>query len=116
MLASFEEVSEKLGWSSFRASLLLFGWASNELANISFLIGWEDIWDLTSIKNIVDILKETFLLDLCISEQEGSWVSFSSNESHELFDIFSPLLSSIILFNLYLIDIKVSHLGGKSGK
>jgi len=70
LLASFEEIAEKLGWSSFRASLLFFCWASNELANISFLISREDIWNLTSIKNIVDILKETFLLDLCISEQE----------------------------------------------
>ena len=108
-LAPFKEICEQFLRSPVGALFLLFGWASHEFNNINLLIGWEDIRDLTSIQNIVYVFKEVLLLDLSVSEQERSWVSFTTNLSHKLFYIFSPLLSSVLLLDLNLIDIKVRN-------
>jgi len=115
-LASLKEKSEEFLWRSVRASFFFLGWTSYKLTNISFLINREDIWNFTSVQNIVDILKETFLLDLGISEKERGCVTFTTNLSHKLFDVLSPFLGSINFFDFNLEHIEVRNLGGESTK
>lgn len=70
LLASFQEIRKELSRGSLWASLFFLGWTSHQLTDIGLLISWENVGHLTSVENIVDILKETFLLDLSIGEKE----------------------------------------------
>jgi hypothetical protein len=114
--ASLKEITKQLLWRSVRASFFIFSWCSHKLTDISFLIGWENVRDFTGVENIVDILKETLLLDLGISEKECGRVTFATDLSHQFFDVFSPLLSSVDLLDFNLEHIEVRNLGCKSTK
>jgi len=108
--ASLNKVGEELSWSSFWASILRLSSRSNKFTQVSLFISCKQIGYFSSIKNVVDILKEPFLFDLSVSEYEGRGLSFAATTSQEVLHVVTPLLHTVVLLDLYLIDLVVTHL------
>jgi hypothetical protein len=112
LLEESKELSHRSGW----ASLKFFSSSSYKLAHICLFIRWEDVRDLTSVQNVVDILHEGLHFDLGVGEQESGGIGTLTSLSHENLEILTPLLHSVVLFDFNLEDVEVTHATGQSSQ
>ena len=83
------------------------------IANGNLFIDWEQVWNLTTIKKVVNVFKERFFDDLGIREQEYLWLVVDSRSLEETSDVFVELLFFVTLGDF---DGEVLHLVHGSGK
>jgi hypothetical protein len=109
-LAALNEEGEQLGRSALWAAIFRLGCRSNQFAYVGLLIRREQIGNFTSVEDVVDVLKESFLLDLSICEDEGSCHSLATAQAEQVFHVVTPLLHTVVLLDLHLINLVVAHL------
>jgi len=85
------------------------------IANGNLLVGWEQVWNLTTIEKVVDILKEGFFDDLSVGEQEDLGLVIDSRSSEETSDILVELLLFVTLRDFNGEGLHLLHGSGKSG-
>ena len=73
---------------------------SDFIANDFFLILREQVRNLTTIQQIVDVFQEVLTHDLCVREQELNWVLIQTTLSQELFDRLLDIFLLVVLGDL----------------
>jgi hypothetical protein len=70
----------------------------SDAVNDFVFIFWQvQVWNLTSVKHIVDVFNERFTNDLSISHDEGNLLSINSSSEHKVLHIFLELSVSVSL-------------------
>lgn len=109
ILASLLEEGKELCWCAILASTFFLRWASHIFADICLFVCSENVWNLTSVQDVVHIFKEALLLDLGIGEQERCLSSLGTCLPHQSFHVLAPFLRSVVLFDFNGENIKIAH-------
>jgi hypothetical protein len=112
LFASLYKEGEELAWGAFWASVFSFGCGANKLAKISFFICCKQVGDFTSVQDVVNIFKETFFLDLGVGKNEGSRLTLTTAHAEKVLHVVTPFLHTVVLLNLDLVDLIITHLRG----
>lgn len=73
-----------------------------------------EIGDLTVVENVVDILNECFIDDLCVWEQEDMRLTVDTSCAEQSIDhIFTPLFHTVALGHLEAYHLLTSNKSGK---
>ena len=86
------------------------------MADLVHIFWWVDVWNITRVEDIVDVFKEDFTFDLCISEQEHNGLVFEASLHQTLPQVLLPLSHPIVLGQLYLETVILCYVGRKPGK
>lgn len=75
-----------------------------------------EIWHVTTVKDVVDILKLLLLDDLSINKQEGGGLVIATSLHEGFLHIFTPVGHIVAFDDLDLEEFVVGAEGGKSGQ
>jgi hypothetical protein len=70
-------------------------------------------WNITRVKDVIDILKHLLVNNLSVDEQEGSGLSFNSSLGKASLQVVSPVSHGVPFNDLNLVKLEAADVSGK---
>lgn len=114
----FSDVGHELGPEGFRVGRLLGFCLLDDLANFVLdhvgIFEGVEVWDLTNVEKIVDILKDSLVENLIIDDEEDSLLFFDPDVMHHVTEELVPVLVAELAVNVQLEQLIVLHVDRQS--
>ena len=79
------------------SDLLLNALVFTDLENRLHIFNSVQVWHITTIEDIVDVLEHLLIHDLGVDEEEGCWLVLDTSLHEANFDVFSPVHHAVAL-------------------
>mmetsp|Transcript_49837 Transcript_49837/g.161249 ORF Transcript_49837/g.161249 Transcript_49837/m.161249 type:complete len:205 (+) Transcript_49837:4569-5183(+) len=114
-LTLLDEEGIELCRCSIRSFALVPGGVANHLAHCNLFVRREQIWNLTGVQEVVDVLHKALLLDLRVAEQEHGLLAIPTSLREHFLHVLPERHDVVAFRNLDLVHRHIRHEASKPG-